>query len=456
MADPILAPPNLAAVESLRQRIRGEVLLPGESGYDTSRSVFNAMIDRRPALIVRPANAEDVRRAVAFAREQDLPVSVKGGGHNVAGNAVSPGGVTIDSSSMKGVRIDAERRIAVADAGLLLSDLDRATQAHGLSTPLGVISVTGIAGLTLGGGVGWLNGKHGLACDNLIAADVVTADGDLRSVSEADHPDLLWALRGGSGNFGIVTSFTYRLHPVGPVLAGDLAFPPDRAREAFCAYVEFAASCPDELSLTAGPGIDGDGRPTFGVTVCWSGPHDEGQRTLRPLRALSPSVDTVASTDFCALQSAKDGGYPRGRLHYWKSSYLTEFREDLIDVLYHFAATKPSAATGIGMQHMHGAAARVDPAATAFPHRRCQHELLILSQWSDPAETERNIAWTRAFFDAVQPYAARGVYVNDLGDEGEDRVREAFGTNYQRLAALKARHDPTNLFRATQNIRPAG
>lgn len=456
MADPIFPSIDPAAIAALNQHLHGQLLFPGDEEYDTSRRVFNAMIDKRPAVIVRPADAEDVRRAVMFAREQGLPISVKGGGHNVAGNAVSVGGVTIDSASLKGIKVDPDRRVAVADAGLLLSDLDQATQAHGLSTPVGVVSVTGIAGLTLGGGVGWLNGKYGLACDNLIGAEIVTADGDLLSVSDDEHADLMWGLRGGSGNFGIVTSFTYRLHPVGPILAGDIAFPPDRAREAFRAYHEFAASCPDELSMTAGPGIDGEGRPTFGTTVCWCGPHDEGERALRPLRALGPTTDTVKSTDFCALQSAKDGGYPRGRLHYWKSSYLTDLTDDLMDVLYHFAATKPSPATGIGMQQLHGAAARVAPTATAFPHRRIQHELLMLSQWSDPADSERNIAWTRAFFEAVKPYAARGVYVNDLGDEGEDRVREAFGANYERLASLKAKYDPTNLFQSTQNIKPAG
>lgn len=445
-----------AAVELLRRHLRGGLHLPGDNHYDAARHVFNAMIDRRPALIVRPANVTDIQHAVEFARAHDLPVSVKGGGHNVAGSAVSADGLMLDCGGMRSVQVDASNYIAIAEPGALLFDLDRATQAHGLATPLGVVSVTGIAGLTLGGGVGWLNGKYGLACDNLIAAEVVTADGQVVTASVDEDADLLWAIRGGGGNFGVVTLLTYQLHAVGPVLAGSLAFSPDRAREAIRAYGEFAASCPDELSMAAGPGVDAAGRPTFGVSLCWCGSHDEGERALRELRALGPSEDTVASVEYGEFQAARDSGYPLGRLHYWKSSYLTQPNDEVIDLLFQFAAEKPSAASGIGLQQFHGAAARVDPSATAFPHRRAQHELLVLSQWANPADTERNIAWTRALFSAVQPFAERGVYVNDLGEEGEDRIREAFGVNYGRLADLKARYDPTNLFRSNQNIRPTG
>ncbi len=451
----LATPLDAATVAALRRTFRGDLLQLGDPGYDPARRVFNAMIDRRPALIARPVDADDVRRAILFVREQGLPLSIKGGGHNVAGSAVRDGGLMLDLSRMKGVAVDVERRIAVAGAGLLLGDLDRATQAAGLATPLGVVSVTGIAGLTLGGGIGWLNGKHGLACDNVLAADVVTADGELRRASADENPDLYWAIRGGSGNFGVVTSFTYRLHPVGPVLAGGLVFPAERAREALLAYDAFARTCPDALSTTAGVGVDAEGRPTASVGVCWCGPLEEGEQVLRPLRALGPTQDTVGHMDYLALQTDKDAAFPAGQLHYWKSSYLTSLSDETIDVLFRFAAEQPSAASGIGLQRMHGAAARVDPAATAFPYRRAQHELLILSQWADPAETERNVAWTRSFFDAVRPLAARGVYVNDLGEEGEDRVREAFGENYARLAAVKATYDPTNLFRANQNITPA-
>ena len=443
-----------APVRDLRAGVVGEVLLPGAPGYDSARRVFNAMVDRRPAVIARLANAEDVRRAVLFAREHGLPLVVKGGGHNVAGTAVGDGGLMLDLSAMKAVAVDPARRVAVAQPGLLLGELDRATQARGLATPLGVVSLTGIAGLTLGGGLGWLNGKHGLACDNLIAAHVVTADGRLLTASPDEHADLFWAIRGGSGNFGVVTSFTYRLHPVGPVLGGGVAFPPERAREALRFYHEFAAACPDELSTTAGLGVDAEGRPTVGVGVCWCGPLDAGERALRPLRAFGPPVaDTIGPMSYTAVQTAGDAGFPPDRQHYWKASWLTDLSNGVIDVLLRFAVEKPSAATGIGLQQMHGAAARMDPAATAFPHRRDQYDLLILSQWSDPADAERNVAWTRALFDAVRPFA-QGVYVNDLGEEGADRVREAYGANYARLAAIKAEYDPANLFRANQNVKP--
>jgi FAD/FMN-containing dehydrogenase len=443
-----------ADVDGLTSALRGRLFRPGDVGYDEARKVFNAMIDRRPDVIVRPADAEDIRRAVTFARENALPVSIKGGGHNVAGNAVGAHGLMLDCSSMKNVQVDAERRVAVAEAGALLADLDVATQAHGLATPLGVVSVTGIAGLTLGGGIGWLNGKHGLACDNVLAADIVTSDGRLLTVSRDQHADLHWAIRGGGGNFGVVTSFTYRLHPVGQVLAGALSFPADRTREALAFYPEFAASCPDELSMSASLGCDASGRPVFGVGVCWSGEHDEAELALRPLRDLGPDMDVVVPTDYGAWQCAHDAGFPSGRNHYWKSSFLTDFTAGAIDVLLQFAAEMPSVASGIGMQQLHGVAARIPPAATAFPHRRSQSELLILAQWSDAAETERHVGWARAFFEAMQPFAASGVYVNDLGQEGEGRVRAAYGANYDRLAAVKAAYDPINLFQSNQNVRP--
>lgn len=442
------------AVASLRQHLQGPLLHAGDPGYDGSRRVFNAMIDRRPAVIVQPANATDIRHAVVFAREHGLPLAIKGGGHNVAGTAVCDGGLMLDLSLMTAVSVDPERRIAVAEPGLLLGDLDRATQAVGLATPLGVVSLTGIAGLTLGGGLGWLNGKYGLACDNLLAADVVTADGHLLTASADENADLFWAIRGGGGNFGVVTSFTYRLHPVGPVLGGGVAFPPERAQEALRFYHEFAATCPDELSTTAGIGVDAEGRPTVGIGVCWCGPLEAGERVLRPLRAFGPVVDTISPMAYVDVQTDADAGFPRGRQHYWKASWLTELNDGASEVLLSFAAEKPSAATGIGLQQMHGAAARVDPTATAFPHRRAQYDLLILSQWDDPADTERNVAWTRALFEAMRPFAERTVYVNDLGEEEADRVPEAYGANYERLAAIKLRYDPANLFRANQNITP--
>jgi FAD/FMN-containing dehydrogenase len=445
--------------------LRGELLAPGDPGFGEARLVFNAMIDRHPALIVRAGDAADVQRAVLFAREQNLPLSVKGGGHNVAGSAVCEDGLMLDLSLMKGVQVDPERRVAVAQPGLLLGELDIATQVFGLATPLGTASITGIAGLTLGGGIGWLSGRHGLACDNLIAADVVTADGELLRASATENPDLFWAIRGGSGNFGVVTSFVYQLHPVGPVLTGSLVFPPAQTRAALRFYHEFSRSCPDELSTMANLATGDDGWTVMAVAYSWCGPYDEGERALHPLRTFgTPIEDLVEVLGYCALQQVIDSRFPYRRQHYWKSSFLTDLTDEAIDVMLHFAAQRPSPAhvhggegasrAGIGMQHVHGAAARVNPAATAFPHRHVHHDFLILSQWTDPADAERHIAWTRDFFAAMRPFTERAVYVNGLGADEQDRVSEAYGANYPRLAAIKARFDPTNFFRSNQNIRP--
>jgi FAD/FMN-containing dehydrogenase len=454
------------AIRAFRARLQGDLLAPGDPGYDDARRVFNAMIDRYPALVVRVRSAEDVRRAVLFARERELPLSVKGGGHNVAGSAVCQAGLMLDLSLFKGIHVDPERRIAVAQPGLVLGELDSATQAFGLATPLGTVSITGIAGLTLGGGISWLNGKHGLACDNVIAADVVTADGELVRASATENADLFWAIRGGSGNFGVVTSFVYQLHPVGPLLSGSLVYPPAQTREALRFYHEFSKSCPDELSTLGSLATDDDGQTVMSIAYSWCGPHDEGERALRPLRTFgTPVEDVVEVLEYCALQEVINERFPPGRKHYWKTNFLTDLSDGAADVMLHFSAERPSPApvhggTGpsrasIGLQHVHGAAARVDPTATAFPHRHVHHDFLILSQWTDPAAAERHIAWTREFFEAMRPFTERAVYVNGLGVEGEDRVREAYGANYPRLAAIKARYDPTNLFRANQNIQPS-
>lgn len=454
-----------SAVRAFHARLRGELLEPGGPGYDDARRVFNAMIDKHPALIVRPADEEDIRRAIRFAREHDLPLSVKGGGHNVAGSAVCEGGLTLDLSSMKAIQVDPERRVAIAQPGVLLGELDRVTQKFGLATPLGTASITGIAGLTLGGGIGWLNGKHGLACDNLIAADVVTADGALLRASAEENPDLFWALRGGSGNFGVVTSFVYRLHPVVRLLVGSLVYAPEQTRQALRVYHEFAASCPDELNMVANLATNDVGRTVVAVTYAWCGAPNAAELVLRPLRAFAPPVEDVVDTmDYCDLQQVIDARFPPGRQHYWKSTFLTELGDETTEVMLRFAAERPSpahvhAASGpcrasIGLQHLHGAAARVAPDATAFPHRRDHHDFLLFSQWTDRADAERHIAWTRAFFAAMRPFTERAVYVNGLGADDGDRVREAYGANFPRLAAIKTRYDPSNLFRSNQNIRP--
>lgn len=444
-----------AAVREFAANLRGELIRPEDDDYDAARAVFNGMVDRHPALIARCAGVADVIQGVSFARTHSQLLSVRGGGHSVAGNAVCDGGVMLDLSPMKGMRVDPERQTAQAQAGLTLGEFDLETQQFGLATTLGVVSMTGIAGLTLGGGLGWLNGKYGLACDNLISADVVTADGRMLTANAEENEDLFWGIRGGGGNFGVVTSFKYQLHPVGPVLAGGLSYPMAEAREVLRFYDEFASECPDELTTVGSLGISPDGSPAVSISVCYCGSLETGEQVLRPLRTFgSPFEDSIQPMAYRTLQSAPDAGFPFGRQHYWKASYLKHVSDEAIEVMVRFVAEMPSAISGVGLQQMHGAASRVDPTATAFPHRDEHYDFLILSQWIDPTDSAKNIEWTRAFFEAMQPFFEKGVYVNNLGEEGDDRVKAAYGANYDRLLTLKNRYDPTNLFRLNQNIRP--
>ena len=446
---------NEAAAQSLKNSLRGEVLQPADESYDATRKIFNGMIDKRPALIARCADAEDVIRAVSFARSEDLPVAVRGGGHSVAGKSVCDGGLMIDLSLMKEVRVDPESRAAIAQPGLRLGDFDRATHAFGLATTLGIASDTGIAGLTLGGGLGWLNGKYGLACDNLLSAEVVTADGMLLRASAEENPDLFWGLRGGGGNFGVVTSFEYRLHSVETVLGGMTLYPFDKAKDVLPFYLDFSATCPDELStalaLLTGP----DGSPLVAFVVCYCGPVSEGENVVGPIRSFGPPIaDEIKPMPYVALQSILDGAFPPGRQHYWKSGFARELSADGIEVMTDFMSRKPSPFTVCYLQQLHGAAARVPPTDTAFPHRADQYDFAILSQWDDQSAGEKNVTWTRSFFEALRPHLEKTVYVNSLGDEGEERVRAAYGPNYDRLAALKKKYDPTNFFHMNQNIKP--
>jgi FAD/FMN-containing dehydrogenase len=362
----------------------------------------------------------------------------------------------LDLSGMRSITVDPARRIAVADPGLTLGQFDAATAAHGLATPLGVVSMTGLAGLTLGGGLGWLTGKHGLTCDNLLAADVVTADGELRTVDAERHPDLFWALRGGGGNFGVVVSFSYRLHPMRTVLAGGISYPPHTARQALHRYHELTGTFPDELTTAMSVWRNPDGAPVVSVAVCWAGDLRHGEKVLRPLREFGPpDADGVHPMPYPAWQSAPDGGFPPGRQHYWKAGYLTELTTTAIDTLLDFAARAPSPYTRVGLQQLTGVASRVDPATTAFAHRGRRYDFLILSQWDNPTDTPANIAWTRSFYTAMSPFLDAGVYVNNLGDDEDPaRVRAAYGTNYQRLATVKAQYDPANLFHLNHNIPP--
>jgi FAD/FMN-containing dehydrogenase len=447
-----------AAVAQLRTRLHGPVLCPGDDDYDAVRRIWNAMIDRRPAVIARCTGAEDVIAAIQFGREQGLTLSVRGGGHNVAGSAVCDSGVMIDLSLMKGIRVDRDTRTARAEPGVLWHELDRDTQAVGLATVGGVVGTTGIAGLTLGGGQGWLTGKYGLTCDNLLAADVVLADGTLVRASADEHADLFWALRGAGANFGIVTSFEYRLHTVSPqVLGGLVVHPLERTRDVLRFYREFAAGQPDELTTYAGVLTPPDGEPVIALVTCYAGDLDDGERAVAPLRRFgSPLADTIAPCSYADQQAIMTAGFPHGRLNYWKSGLTREISDAAIDAIVEYAPRVPSPFSAIAIADCHGAYLRVGAQDTAYSHRDAPYDLVILSSWGDPADTERNVAWTRDFYASISPHLSGGVYVNDLDrDESTERVRSAYGVNYERLVGLKSKFDPANVFRMNNNIPPA-
>jgi len=442
-------------VERIGSTLLGSILRPADSGYDRCRRIFNAMIDRRPAMIVRCATAGDVLHAVRFAREHDALVAVRGGGHGVAGKAVCDGGILIDLSLMKGIRVDPASRTVRAEPGVRLVEFDRETQVFGLATPTGLISNTGIAGLTLGGGLGWLNGKYGLACDNVLSVDLVTADGRFLTASATENSDLFWGIRGGSGNFGVVTSFEYRLHPVGPVLSGMIAYAYEDARAFLRTALDVAADSSDELTAKPVLLTLPDSTPAAAVNLCYCGSLERGERLVQRLRSFgTPVFDSVEPRSYVGLQSMLDAAVPLGHRHYWKSSFVKQPSPTAIEIMVDFMARKPSPMTFTYLQHAHGATVRVAPSETAFSHRTESYDFAIISQWPDAADDERNVTWTRDFFEAMRPHVEQGVYVNNLGDEGEERVRAAYGPNYDRLVALKVKYDPTNFFCLNQNIRP--
>lgn len=444
------------AVRSLRARLRGQVLQPGDAGYDTNRRIWNGMIDRYPALIARCTGATDVVAAVAFAREQGLPLSVKGGGHGVAGRAVCDGGLMIDCSPMQNVLVNPTRRTVRAGGGVTWGVFDRATQEHGLATTGGVIPSTGIAGLTLGGGIGFLMRHYGLSCDNLIGAKLVTAAGQMLEATPEENPDLLWCLRGGGGNFGVVTSFTYQLHPVGPtVLGGTIVYPLSQAAAVARQFREYTATAPDDITTYLNFGSSPEGDPVVVIVVCHSGSPQEGEATIRPLRTFgTPLADTVCPLPYLEMQSLFAEAHPPGRLNYWKSSMLAELSDAAIDLMIERFAARPTPSLRLNSEHLGGAVGRIDPAATAFGDRAAAYTLIVTGSWTDPAESDANIRWIRETWNALQPYAKPSVYVNytDAGDEGRTEV--AYGANYTRLAALKAKYDPENVFRYNQNILP--
>jgi hypothetical protein len=436
--------PGTSLRRELRSDLRGQLICPDDGDYDPARAVFNGMIDQRPLAVVRPVDASDVVRCIEFVRRYDLPLSVRAGGHSVAGHGVRDEAVMLDLSGMKAVQVDPETRTARAEPGLTLGEFDRATQRFGLATTLGVVSVTGIAGLTLGGGLGWLNGCYGLACDNLISADVVTADGQMLRASAQQNEDLFWAIRGGGGNFGVVSSFEYQLHPVDDVLAGGLSYPLSMAPHVLRFYDDFVKAAPDELSTAVSLALTPTGEPTVTIVVCYCGPIDEGERVLHPLRTFqSPLEDGIQLVPYAVLQCANDKHFPSGRRHYWKSGWLRNLTDGAIETLMQFVPHMPSCTSSIGLQQMHGVASRIASSATAFPHRAEQYDFLILSQWSDATDSDRNIEWTRALFQAMQPHLEESVYVNNLGEEGPGRVKAAYGENYNRLATIKSAYDRT-------------
>ena len=448
-----------AVVEGFRAGLRGALLRPGDDGYDNARRIWNAMIDRRPALIARCAGAADVVRSVNFARAHGLRVAVRGGGHNVAGNAVCDGGLVIDLSPMKGIRIDPARRTARAEAGCTWRDFDHETQAFGLATTGGVIPTTGIAGLTLGGGIGWLMGQHGLSCDNLLSVDIVTADGRLLTASAEENPDLFWGVRGGGGNFGVVTSFEYRLHPVGRVLGGMVVHPLERTRDVLRFFREFTESTPDELGAQAALLTSPEGVKVVAIVVCYSGPLEQSERVLRPVREFGPPVvDQIAPMPYTQLQGMLEPAFPPGLQNFWKSNFLRDLGDEAIDVITDRFQRVPSPTSVVVIEQFGGAVSRVGGDETAFNHRDARFNFLIIGIWPDPADHDRHVHWVREFWDAMQPFSSGGVYVNYLGpeaDEGAERVKAAYGpVKYGRLVALKNRYDPTNLFRLNQNIRP--
>lgn len=449
-----LGAPQIAA---LRSGLRGAVLLSGDEGYETARRVWNGNVDRRPAVIVRCVNASDVQRAVGFAKERDLLVSIRGGGHSAPGYGTNDGGLVIDLSAMRAISVDPAGRRARAEGGVLWRDFDAATQAHGLATTGGTVSNTGIGGLTLGGGLGWLGGKHGLTIDNLMSAEVVTADGQLCKASLTEHPDLFWALRGGGGNFGVVTAFEYELHPVGQVLGGMVLYPLDQAAAVLRFYREFCPTLPDEAEAYAALLTSPEGVPVAALLLGYNGPIDEGEKILAPARRFgTPLADMVAPMAYGVRQSMLDVPFAEHGLHrYWRSAFTEHISDALIDELVGAAAKFSSPLSSLILFYLHGAAARVPATKTAFSARRVQWDFDAIGQWTEGSQSATHIAWVRDTWSRVESHLKGSVYINHVAaDDLPEKVRASFGDNYQRLRQIKGKIDPTNLFRVNANIPP--
>jgi len=448
---------NEGAARELEGGLQGQLLRPSDDAYDAARKLWNGIIDRRPALIARCAGTADVIRALNFARDKGLQAAVRGGGHSFPGHSVCDGGLLIDLSPMKGIRVDPAARTARAQPGVKWIEFDHETQAFGLATTGGTVSDTGIAGLTLGGGLGWLSSKYGLTVDNLISADVVLADGRLLTANAMENQDLFWALRGGSGNFGAVTSFEYQLHPIGPtVLGGMVVYPLGMARKVLRSYRDFNKAAPDELTTYAAVMSPPDSDTVLALICCYCGPLDKGEAIIRPLRSFDrPIQDMLGPIAYVGQQRIFDPAFPGGSYYYTKAGFLADLTDEAIEVFAEYAATKPSPLSGVLIQTVRGAASRVASDATAFVHRALPYAPTIVSQWLDGADSEVNVGWARNFWKALQPFTSGGAYVNDLDHDDEDRVRIAYGASYKRLATLKKKYDPDNFFRLNPNIKPA-
>jgi FAD/FMN-containing dehydrogenase len=447
--------------EALRPQLAGSVLSPSDPAYEEARRVHNGLIDRRPAVVARCHGAADVQAAVRFARERGLEIAVRGGGHNVAGNAVCDGGLMIDLSAMRGVHVDPNARRARAQGGATWGDYNRETQLYGLASTGGVVSTTGVGGLTLGGGLGWLMGKHGMAVDSLRAVELVTAGGDVVRASATEHSDLFWAVRGGGGNFGVATWLEYEVYPVGPtVTAGLVAHPFEAARDVLRFYRDFTKSLPDELTAFAGVlhAPDGSGAKLAAIIVCHAGSLEAGAAAVAPVKRFgSPAMDTIGPMPYTAVNMLFDAGFPRGALNYWKSNFLATLGDSAIDTMIeHFAGAR-SPMSALLLEHFHGAATRVGPTETAFAHRSVGYNFLAVAEWLPASATAVNVAWAREAYAAMTPHFATGRYVNYLNaDEVTEAgaVSAAFGPNWSRLREVKRRYDPDNVFHLNQNIKP--
>lgn len=456
-----------SALAEFRASLRGDLLLPHHPGYDQARKVHNAMIDRRPGMIVRCAGVADVIAAVKFAKDRCIVVSVRGTGHNAAGTSICDEGLVIDLSTMKGIRVNPAARTARVQAGVTWAELAQELQTFGLAATGGFVGTTGVAGLTVGGGLGWMVRKHGLALDNLLSVDVVTANGEFLTASATEHPDLFWGIRGGGGNFGIVTSFQFKVHPVGTVLAGLALHPASRGREAIRFWRDYESTASEDMTngalvFTAPPELPVPDvlrrEPIVGLGGVYVGPVEAGERLLRPLREFGPpAADIYQPMPYNSAQTMADFLWPRGMYNYWKSSYLKSLADGAIDTILDFYAKTPSPRTVVVLEHNgDGAMSRVAEDATAFGHRNWPFNFLVTTMWSDAAETDANLRWTREFWNAMQPFLADAAYVNYLGEVEEERIRAAYGKKYRRLAELKQKYDPENFFCMNQNIKPAG